>query len=116
MQHSWFSLHALLFYMAANVTAAEEFTCSGMEETVEELRAELSELRDNCTVINMNSTLPCKILIMYTSGNMLAENCILECVDGLHIIVEGVRWTKFWWYTPVDGWPTAETDVLGGLS
>ena len=46
---------------------------------------------------------------------MLAENCILECVDGLHIIVEGVRWTKFWWYTPVDGWPTAETDVLGGL-
>ena len=56
--------------MAANITAAEEFTCTGMEETVEELRAELSELRDNCTVININSTLPCKILIMYTSVNV----------------------------------------------
>ena len=47
-------------------------------ETVEELRAELNELCNNCTVI-MNSSLPCKILIKYT----LAVNCILVCIDGL---------------------------------
>lgn len=30
-----------------------------------------------------------------------------------HIIVDGVRWTRFWWYEGT-GWPTNETDVLGG--
>ena len=32
----------------------------------------------------------------------------------MHIRVEGVRWTRFWWYSPANGWPTGETDVLGG--
>ena len=33
-----------------------------------------------------------------------------------HLIVDGARWTRFWWYTPVSGWPNTETDVLGGIS
>ena len=37
-------------------------------------------------------------------------------IDGSHVNVDGVRWTKFWWYTPANGWPTVETDVLGDLS
>ena len=32
----------------------------------------------------------------------------------MHIRVEGVRWTRFWWYSPANGWPTGETDILGG--
>ena len=32
-----------------------------------------------------------------------------------HLIVNGIHWTRFWWYTPDNGWPTTETDVLGGL-
>jgi len=32
----------------------------------------------------------------------------------MHIRVEGIRWTRFWWYNPANGWPTGETDVLGG--
>ena len=43
--------------------AAEECTYSGMVETVKKLRAELRELRDNCTVVSMKSPLPCKALI-----------------------------------------------------
>ena len=31
-----------------------------------------------------------------------------------HIRVEGVRWTRFWWYNPINGWPSSEADVLGG--
>ena len=87
--------------MAVNFTVAEKSTCSGMVETFEELRAELSELHDNCTVNSMNSPLPCKILICI---HLLAENRILVYINGLHTFVEGVCWTQFWWYTPCCGW------------
>ena len=30
-----------------------------------------------------------------------------------HITVDGVRWTRFWWYEGT-GWPSNETDALGG--
>ena len=94
-------------------------TCSGMVETVAEnqqLKAEVKELRDNCTVV-VNSPLPRKTLIMYAFMRLL-EPELYSCmyIDGSHVNVDGVRWTKFWWYTPADGWPTGETDVLGGLS
>ena len=32
-----------------------------------------------------------------------------------HIFIDGVHWTRFWWYTPTNGWPARVTDVLGGL-
>ena len=55
-------------------------TCSGMVETVAEnqqLKAEVKELRDNCTVI-VNSPLPCKTLIVYGFMRLL-EPVILPC-------------------------------------
>ena len=64
-----------------------------MVETFEELMAIVSALCDNCTVISMDSLLPCKILL-----GILAENYILVYID---IFVEGVYWAQFWWYTPV---------------
>ena len=110
-------MDALLFH-TPNLMAAEECTYSGMVETVKKLRAELRELHDNCTVVSKKSPLPCKALIgSYISAvAYIGEKCTLHMhADCSNIIVEGVRWTKFWWYTPVDGWPTWETDVLGGL-
>lgn len=93
-------------------------TCSGMVETVAEnqqLKAEVKELRDNCTVV-VNSLSPCKTLIMYATVHLLKSYIFFMYIDGSHVNVDGVRWTKFWWYTPADGWPSGETDVLGGLS
>ena len=55
-------------------------TCSGMVETVAEnqqLKAEVKELCDNCTVI-VNSPLPCKTLIVYGYMRLL-EPVILPC-------------------------------------
>ena len=57
-------------------------TCSGMVETVAEnqqLKAEVKELRDNCTVI-VNTPLPCKTptLSVYAFVHLL-ENYILPC-------------------------------------
>ncbi len=31
------------------------------------------------------------------------------------LILDGTRWTRFWWYTTISGWPDTEIDVLGGL-
>lgn len=65
--------------------------CSGLAETLEENRKLTEEIR-----------------------RMVEPDCSPQNpTPAAHIRVEGVRWTRFWWYNPSNGWPSSESDVLG---
>ena len=44
----------------------------------------------------------------------LSTPCAVDILK--HVEVEGDRWTRFWWYNPISGWPEGEGDILGGVS
>ena len=83
-------------------------TCSGMVETVAEnqqLKAEVKELRDNCTVV-VNSLSPCKTLIMNATVHLLKSYILfvhrwLTCKCGRSsldkiLVVHSCRWLACW--------------------
>ena len=57
-------------------------------------------------------------LVRSRKDHMISNiNFIVDVADHYsqydRITVDGVRWTRFWWYQGT-GWPTNETDALGG--
>lgn len=61
---------------------------------------------------NINHSMYINIILQLL---LLSSVYIILMTDNLpRLIVDGVHWTRFWWYTPDSGWPTTETDVLGG--